>query len=127
MTMVSSAPILVLDDDRNVAALMVELLKLEGYRATAMHTVASAIESVESIRPAAVLVDLELQGGSGIDFAKHMRATYGTDVPLIALTAWDERESQAVELASLCARFFAKPAKWPSLLSSVKTLAGRPQ
>lgn len=126
MTTPTRVPILVLDDDRNVASLMVELLKLEGYEAIATHTVADAIEWVEKVRPAAVLVDLDLQGSSGVDFAKHMRSIHGTKVPLIALTAWDEREAQAVELASLCDRFFSKPVTWPRLLFSLRTLAGRP-
>lgn len=87
--------ILVVDDDDSVRASTVRLLVARGYMtfeaATADEAVLRAGESV----PDAILMDLHMHQGSGLDAARRIKAQDSLKhIPIIALSAtppvWDE-------------------------------------
>lgn len=114
--------ILILDDDTELAELMVQLLELEGYEAVAVTNSGEAVEAVERLIPMCVIVDYELKDGSGIDFARGMRALYGQSMVLIAVSGWSENTTQALDLASVCDASFNKPLDWERFLDEIKIL-----
>jgi two-component system nitrogen regulation response regulator NtrX len=78
-------PILVIDDDDAVRAVCVELLKSRGYRTVAAASVGEGLRLFGQARPAAVLLDLKLPDGTGIDVLVEMqRQAPGTPVVIIS-------------------------------------------
>ena len=59
--------VLVVDDDSAIRYTLMEALREWGYEPFAASTVASALEVFESEHPAAVLQDINLPDGSGLD------------------------------------------------------------
>lgn len=84
----SSARILVVEDERDIAALVAYHLTREGYRVRTAAGGAEALEAMLHERPDLVVLDLMLPGLSGLDLLHDMkqRAELG-DVPVIVLTA----------------------------------------
>jgi DNA-binding NarL/FixJ family response regulator len=83
-----SMRVLVVDDDPAFRVLAVQLLEHAGFDvAGEAETVREALEAVNELRPAAVLVDLGLPDGDGIDLA-HELATLPWR-PRVVLTSSD--------------------------------------
>jgi CheY-like chemotaxis protein len=65
--------ILVIDDETLIAETVVEILKEEGFEATAVSTGSSAIELAETLRPDIVLSDVIMPGLNGIETGIRIR------------------------------------------------------
>lgn len=65
--------ILVVDDDRFVCQSLAEALRSWGYTPLVAETVAAGVEAFERERPAAVLLDIELPDGSGLDALREIK------------------------------------------------------
>lgn len=87
--------ILVVDDDRSVRASTLRLLVARGYTAFEATTAAEAVVRAGEVSPDAILMDLHLHHGSGLDAARQIKAQDSLKhIPIIALSAtlpaWDE-------------------------------------
>jgi len=78
--------IVVVDDDEDLCELLTFRLKHHGYRVTTEHTCRGGIEILEREPVDAVLVDLRLDGESGMDLLREVPAR-SLDLPIIMLTA----------------------------------------
>jgi two-component system, OmpR family, phosphate regulon response regulator PhoB len=87
--------VLVIEDERDIAALVAYHLTKEGYRVRTADTGAEAVEAVSAERPDLILLDLNLPGFSGYDVLAEIRRRPGlTDVPVIMLTARREESDR---------------------------------
>jgi two-component system, OmpR family, phosphate regulon response regulator PhoB len=87
--------VLVVEDERDIAALVAYHLTKEGYRVRTADTGAEAVEAVSAERPDLILLDLNLPGFSGYDVLAEIRRRPGlTDVPVIMLTARREESDR---------------------------------
>lgn len=89
-----SRRILVVDDNRDSAETMAMLLRLSGHDVRTAHDGLSALEVAAAFAPELVLLDIGLPGLNGYDVAIQMRAGYGTDVTIIAMTGWGQEEDR---------------------------------
>jgi CheY-like chemotaxis protein len=92
--------ILVVDDDRDSAEMIVEFLAMHGYQASFALNGQSAVESARQIVPDVALLDITLPDMSGYELAQLLRAEPTLQrLVLIALTGWSgsEREAKARE------------------------------
>ena len=78
--------ILVVDDEQLIRWTLTEALKGWGYAPLEAATVAAALEAFESERPAAVLLDINLPDGSGLDVLRDVRRRQ-PDAVVIMITA----------------------------------------
>ncbi|HUG53802.1 MAG TPA: sigma-54 dependent transcriptional regulator, partial [Vicinamibacteria bacterium] len=79
------APTLVIDDDEGVRKTCVELLEARGHKTLAAATVGEGLRLFSQHRPAAVLLDLRLPDGTGIDVLRELqRQAPGTPVVVIS-------------------------------------------
>jgi len=79
--------VLVVDDDEQLAELMKSLLVKDGYKVIVVHTLAKADLVLQQAIPEAILLDVQLPDGNGLDWMKQLRSKdYGKDVPIIVLT-----------------------------------------
>jgi two-component system phosphate regulon response regulator OmpR len=91
--------LLIVDDDRRIRALLSRFLHGEGYRV-------STAESA-GLKFDLLILDVMMPGESGFDFASTIRAT--SNVPILMLTARDEKENRIKGLEIGADDYLAKP------------------
>ena len=99
--------LLVVDDDRRIRALLSRFLLGEGYRVSTAETAAEARAKLEGLRFDLLILDVMMPGESGFDFARALRAS--SAVPILMLTARDEKESRIMGLEIGADDYLAKP------------------
>lgn len=88
MTKAAPARILVVEDERDIAALVAYHLTREGYRVRTMETGVEALEAAGAERPDLIVLDLMLPGFSGYEVLGEVRRRPElSDIPVIVLTA----------------------------------------
>ncbi len=110
--------VLIVDDQRDVGDSLGALLEKAGYQVRVAYTGEQGLTSVAEARPDAVILDIAMPSMSGYDVARILRKSYGDDLKLIALTAWDD--TWTLERAK-AAGFNAHLTK-PAQLSDLKRL-----
>lgn len=115
-----SRVILVVDDDRSTRASALRLLAARGYTAFEATGEADAIQKAAKLTPDAILMDLHLRQGSGLEAARQIKAQQAlAHIPIIALTAtpptWDEQ-------LQLFAAVLAKPCPTAQILDAIETV-----
>src|ERR1700681_312166 len=99
--------LLVVDDDRRIRDLLSRFLLGEGYRVTTAETAAEARAKLEGLKFDLLILDVMMPGESGFDFARAIRV--GSAVPILMLTARDEKESRIMGLELGADDYLAKP------------------
>lgn len=77
--------LLLVDDDQELCALLRRYLERELFRVTAVHTAAEGLEEALSGKYQAVVLDIMLPGGDGIEMLRAIRQR--SELPVIMLTA----------------------------------------
>ncbi|HKI72178.1 MAG TPA: response regulator, partial [Verrucomicrobiae bacterium] len=77
--------IMVVDDDANMRDLMNTLLESEGYEVIPAESAAAAQAAFEGPQPDAVLLDLQLADGHGLDLLPSIKKTW-PETEVIVLT-----------------------------------------
>jgi len=85
--------ILVVEDDDNLAFVLCETLRLRGYRAEAVGTLAALREQLTAAPYDLVLLDLRLPDGDGLEAIPQCREL-APDTPIIAMTAYTVRRAE---------------------------------
>src|SRR5690554_2226519 len=94
-----AARILVVEDERDIAALVAYHLTKEGYRVQTAAAGPEALDSVGRERPDLIVLDLMLRGLSGLDVRGEIRRGADVaDIPIIVLTA---RQKEADRIRGL--------------------------
>jgi two-component system phosphate regulon response regulator OmpR len=99
--------LLVVDDDRRIRVLLSRFLLGEGYRVSTAETAADARAKLEGLKFDLLILDVMMPGESGFDFARSIRT--GSAVPILMLTARDEKESRIRGLELGADDYLAKP------------------
>jgi two-component system, OmpR family, KDP operon response regulator KdpE len=87
----SGQHVLVVDDEPQIVRALRVILRAEGYRVTEAATKSEALGAVSVHPPDAIVLDLLLPDGSGVEVAEEVRRW--ADIPIIVLSAvGDERE-----------------------------------
>jgi len=99
--------LLVVDDDRRIRALLSRFLLGEGYRVSTAETAADAAAKLTGLKFDLLILDVMMPGENGFDFARRIRAE--SNVPILMLTARDEKESRIMGLEIGADDYLAKP------------------
>ncbi|VTU18050.1 Aerobic respiration control sensor protein ArcB [Variovorax sp. PBS-H4] len=100
--------VLVVDDNRDSADTMAELMELLGCRASVRHDGPTALDAIKRLAPDLVLLDIGLPGLSGLQVAERVRAEVANPPPLIAITGYGQERDRQL---SFDAGFFAHLTK----------------
>ena len=84
--------ILIVDDELDLAATLVERLDIRGFGATAVETGDAAIEQVRQNRFDVVVLDIKLKGEDGVDVMKRIKQI-NAKLPVILLTGHMSKEA----------------------------------
>lgn len=119
--------ILVVDDDRVVADLVVFTVRRAGYEAVMANDAASAIRRWLEDKPDLILLDINLPGTSelkdGFAICKHIRAESG--IPIILLTVRGEEEDIVYGLEAGADDYVLKPFSPRQLVARIQTVMRR--
>jgi PAS domain S-box-containing protein len=87
--------ILVVDDNRDAAESLGDLLRQMGHDVHVAHDGLEAVQAAATLRPSVILLDIGLPKMNGFDAARHIRSQAGgDDVTLIALSGWGQEEDK---------------------------------
>jgi two-component system nitrogen regulation response regulator NtrX len=119
-----NALILIIDDDQGVRTACSELLETRGYLTLAAATVGEGLRLFGERRPSAVILDLKLPDGTGIDVLRELqRQAPGT--PVIVLSGYGS-VNEAVEAMRVgAADFIEKPASRERLFQVLDRVLSR--
>ncbi|CAG1017361.1 two-component system, sensor histidine kinase ChiS [Burkholderiaceae bacterium] len=82
--------VLVVDDNRDAAESLAQLLSADGHEVRIAHDGEQALRTAEAFRPQVVLLDIGLPDLDGYEIARRLRAQRGDAVRLIAITGWGQ-------------------------------------
>jgi CheY-like chemotaxis protein len=107
---ISGRRVLVVDDNRDAADSMAEMVELLGHAAEVAYDGPTALEKARANPPDVVLCDVGLPGMSGYDIARALRANDMDGVQLVAVTGYAQPEDLKAAVEAGFDRHIAKPA-----------------
>jgi len=114
--------ILVVDDQRDVAAMFATLLESLGQDVTVAYDASTAITLAREHRPEVAFLDVTMPGVSGAELARRLRQEFAADeLTLIAVTGHDRSDARVQEGAF--DRHLLKPVTVDSLVTVLNTAA----
>ena len=119
----STARILVVDDEPQIRRIMRTTLTGAGYEVDDARTGEEGLEKVRSFRPDLVLLDINMPGMGGVAACRAMRAD--TNVALIMLTVRNTEASKVEALDAGADDYITKPFSSPELLARIRAALRR--
>lgn len=117
------ATILIVDDEPKNRSLLEVLLKPEGYLTVTANSGDEALAMVAEKPPDLILLDVMMPGMDGYDVAAKLKANPATrNVPVIMLSALDDRGSKLAGLSAGAEDFLTKPIDRAELWVRVRNL-----
>ena len=101
--------ILVVDDNRDAADALAEMLGLMGFEASVAHSVDEALARIRHRQPLCVLLDVNMPDVDGLDLARQIRAERGDNIVLIAITGAGVEDQRAAQTFEIVDHHFTKP------------------
>ena len=120
----TAATILVVEDSRDVLALIERMLTSNGFAVQRAYDGESAIAVALDTEPQLVILDIGLPKRSGLDVASELRKR-GFRAPVLMLTARDTVSDKITGLDAGADDYLAKPFDTDELLARVKALLRR--
>lgn len=115
--------ILIVDDDPHSIITLESVLDGQGYKITSAENGHAALKKADEIMPDLILLDVMMPGMDGFDVCQRLRATPKlAEVPIILLTALDDRASLLRGIESGADDFLTKPADREELRMRVRTI-----
>ncbi len=115
--------VLIVEDDRNTAALVATYLEREGFATLIVHDGGEALAAARRTRPVFVVLDIMLPGVDGWEICRALRRE--SDVPVLMLTAREEEIDRVAGLAMGADDYVVKPFSPRELVERVKAILRR--
>ena len=115
--------ILLVDDDTELTALLTRYLERELFKVTAVHTAEEGLEEALSGRYQAVVLDVMLPGGNGIEILASIRTR--SEVPVLMLTAKGDEIDRIEGLEVGADDYIPKPCNPRELSARLRSILRR--
>jgi two-component system, sensor histidine kinase and response regulator len=113
--------VLVVDDDRLNARILISILKPAGYQVAEAGSAETALELYASFAPDLVLLDVVLPGMNGFEACRQLKAAYGDAcAPIIFITAKRESEDVVEGLAAGGVDYLPKPFRPKEVIERIR-------
>jgi DNA-binding response OmpR family regulator len=122
-SVVTTRPILVVDDDRKIVALVRAYLEREGFRVLTAYDGREALRQAREEEPALIVLDLMLPEVEGYEVMRLLRAD--SDVPVLMLTARSSLPERIIGLEKGADDYLPKPFSPAELVVRVKAVLRR--
>ena len=103
----SSADILVVEDEPKLAALLRDYLQAAGHRVTCLDDGLAVVPAVRAAEPQLILLDIMLPGRDGLDICRELRSF--SEVPIMLITARVEEVDRLLGLDLGADDYICKP------------------
>ncbi len=101
--------------------LIQKVLEFSGITVTLYANAEDALQVLPEQKPDAILLDIQLPGMSGYDFARALKQSPDLkDIAIIALSANIRKEDQQLALESGCSGFITKPINTRKLVQQIQ-------
>jgi two-component system, OmpR family, response regulator ChvI len=117
------ATIALVDDDRDILALVGTMLESEGYHVVAYADGPTALNGLNSVQPDLAILDIKMPQMDGVELLRRLRQK--SDVPVIFLTGRSEETDELLGLRIGADDFIRKPFSQRVLVERVRTLLRR--
>ena len=123
--------ILIVEDDEATKGFLADNLAADGFRVASASTAAEGLRAIEVRRPSLVLLDLRLEGGTGLDVLDRVRAADGLatridpDLPVIVLTGRAAEADRVRSFQRGADDHVSKPFLYAELLGRVRAVLRR--
>ena len=118
--------LLLIDDDARLTDMISGYLRHNGFEVDTAGTLAAGREQLKQVSPDALLLDLMLPDGDGLELTRELRADARLRrLPLLMLTARGEPMDRIVGLELGADDYLGKPFEPRELLARVKAQIGR--
>ena len=111
------APILVVEDDATILAMLIDILKSEGYPVLAATNGIEGLASIRTVAPSLILLDMRMPRMDGWAFARALRER-GIASPVVVMTAAENARRWAEEIGA--DGFIKKPFEFIELLDAIQ-------
>ena len=118
--------LLLIDDDHELTELLAAWLTQEGFRVQACHDGGSARQALAGPPPAAVVLDVMLPDGSGLELLRQLRAEH-PELPVLMLSARGEPLDRILGLELGADDYLAKPCDPRELTARLRAVLRRAQ
>ena len=120
------APILCVDDDKDILEALSEMLEASGYPVLLALTGYDALALAISKKPSLILLDLVLPDLPGEEVCRRLRAHAPTaDIPVIMLTVKSEESDKVIGFETGADDYVTKPFSDQILLARIRALLRR--
>jgi len=119
----SQGTVLVVEDDRNTAALVAAYLEREGFSTVVIHDGGEAIRAAGDCNPVFVVLDVMLPNMDGWEICRSLRKS--SNIPILMLTAREEELDRVAGLAMGADDYVVKPFSPRELVERVKAILRR--
>jgi DNA-binding response OmpR family regulator len=115
--------LLIVDDDKEICALLSQFMTQHGYRISVAHEGRAMMQTLESARIDLVVLDVMLPGESGLSLCRRVRSS--ATVPIVMLTAVGGETDRIVGLEMGADDYLPKPFNPRELLARVRAVLRR--
>lgn len=118
-------PVLVVDDEVPLTAVVGSYLEREGFAVSVAHSGPDAVERARADQPVLIVLDIMLPGFDGLEACRQIRQF--SDAYIIMLTARDEEIDKVLGLSIGADDYLVKPFSPRELLARVRAMLRRPR
>lgn len=119
----TSARILVIDDEPQIRRVLRTTLTSQGYTVVEAKTGDEGLEMLRAERPDLILLDVNMPGRSGLETCREIRA--GSDVPIIMLTVRNSENDKVMALDAGADDYVVKPFGSEELMARIRAALRR--
>lgn len=118
--MANKGKILIVEDNDLNLKLFYDLLTIQNYEVISCKEGVGILEKVIEEKPNLILMDIQLNGISGIDIIKELKSNKLThSIPIIAITAFAMKHDEAKIIQSGCDLYLSKPVSIDKFFEAV--------
>lgn len=110
----------VIDDDESVRRTTKLLIESSGYQAAAFDSAESLLSSGRLDDTSCLIIDVQMPVTNGLQLQSHLAAA-GSRVPIIFITAYDDKQSRRRAMQAGAVAFLAKPFTDEQLFQSIRS------
>jgi FixJ family two-component response regulator len=110
----------IIDDDESVRRTTIRLIESFGFRAAAFGSAESFLSSGQLDCSVCLIVDVRMPGMNGVELQRQLAAT-DSRIPIIFITAYDDKESRRRAMQAGAVAFLAKPFADEQLLQWIRS------
>lgn len=125
MTTTVPASVLVVEDEKDLAAMLASYLQRAGFAVELAHTGPAALELARQINPGVIVLDLGLPGLDGFEVCRRLRTF--TDCYVLMLTARTDEIDTVVGLSVGADDYITKPFSPRELVARIGAVLRRPR